>query len=234
LRKTLEELLYKNRTGGKFSKSLESEIKAEMERVRVLYQKTIKGDNAPKTEAKPKPKPVEKPKAKVTSFVPEKAKKPKNTFEKTVENLLYQKFVDKGTSHPNVTGIFYNGGTVIATDAHVLAIVKMNYPKANEGKIIDKKGNVIDAKYPNYKAILPDLDKDYRKIDNPKFKEVERRTDLYELNTGFFSKKYVDAIQQLFAKFKETPTIYLPTTNPQKPTIFKSKTVYALLMPTAK
>lgn len=71
------------------------------------------------------------------------------------------KYTDKGWSHwgkrDYLSGVFHEGGRVIATDARVLAIVRREYPASLEGKLIDKKGNEIEAQFPNYKRVIPDI-----------------------------------------------------------------------------
>jgi len=64
------------------------------------------------------------------------------------------KFIKKDDQRPAMTGIFHDKGYKVASDSHILVAVKDAYPKENEGKIIDKKKNVIDAKYPKWRELL--------------------------------------------------------------------------------
>ena len=65
------------------------------------------------------------------------------------------KFVAKDKQRPAMTGVFHDKGFKVASDTHILVAVKEAYPKENEGKIIDKKKNVIkDAKYPKWRDLI--------------------------------------------------------------------------------
>ena len=82
------------------------------------------------------------------------------------------KCVGSETYRPALTGVYYDNGTVIASDAHILAAVKQEYPAEREGLIIDKNGEKIDAKYPNYKGVFscaegwPSYKIDFAKVRN--------------------------------------------------------------------
>jgi len=185
--------------------------------------------------------PVIKEKIKAPLFAPTKkgkkaASKPKNSFNQQVLNLLYQKVVYNAIDRPVLQGILFEKGSVIATDAHILAIIKMDYPKSNEGKVIDKQGNIIEGKFPNYQSVIPNLFVGYRKIDNPNLilnytQGKYASDDKYMLYNFRVDKKNIDTVKKIFAKFKETPTLYLHKTATQQPMVFKSKTVYMLVMP---
>lgn len=65
------------------------------------------------------------------------------------------KFVAKDKQRPAMTGVFHDKGFKVASDTHILVAVKEAYPKENEGKIIDKKKNVItEAKYPKWRDLI--------------------------------------------------------------------------------
>ena len=210
----LDDCRYNNRTQGNFSPQLEKDIEN-------LMQVVLEWKKMPSLEGLEPSKSVHKV---------------KNSFNQQVLNLLYQKVVYKAIDRPVLQGFLFEKGSVIATDAHILAIISMDYPKENEGKIIDKQGKIIDGNFPNYKKIMPDLSADYRKIDNPNLTPNYTQwkyasDDKYMLYNFRIDKKRIDTVKKIFAKFKETSTLYLHKTDTQQPMVFKSKTVYMLVMP---
>ena len=56
--------------------------------------------------------------------------------------------------HPVLTGVYHDNGYVVGTNAHTLLARKEDYNKSLEGKITNKKGEVIDGKYPNWRAVV--------------------------------------------------------------------------------
>lgn len=56
--------------------------------------------------------------------------------------------------HPVLTGVYHDNGYVVGTNAHILLARKEYYNKSLEGKITNKKGEVIDGKYPNWRAVV--------------------------------------------------------------------------------
>ena len=56
--------------------------------------------------------------------------------------------------HPVLTGVYHDNGYVVGTNAHILLARKEDYNKSLEGKITNKKGEVIDGKYPNWRAVI--------------------------------------------------------------------------------
>lgn len=65
---------------------------------------------------------------------------------------------DNGT-RPALGCVHHEEGYKVATDAHVLIAVKDAYPDDLEGKNIDKKGEEWDGKYPLWKLVFPDRNK---------------------------------------------------------------------------
>ena len=55
---------------------------------------------------------------------------------------------------PVLTGVYHDDGYVVGTNAHILLARKEDYDKSLEGKITNKKGEVIDGKYPNWRAVV--------------------------------------------------------------------------------
>ena len=58
---------------------------------------------------------------------------------------------------PAYTGVFHENGQRVATDTHQIVVIKSDYPTEYEGKIIDKEGKEIEYRFPNYEAVLPQL-----------------------------------------------------------------------------
>ena len=56
--------------------------------------------------------------------------------------------------HPVLTGVYHDNGYVVGTNAHTLLARKEDYNKSLEGKITNKKGEFIDGKYPNWRAVV--------------------------------------------------------------------------------
>lgn len=56
--------------------------------------------------------------------------------------------------HPVLTGVYHDNGYVVGTNAHTLLARKEDYNKSLEEKITNKKGEVIDGKYPNWRAVV--------------------------------------------------------------------------------
>ena len=56
--------------------------------------------------------------------------------------------------HPVLTGVYHDNGYVVGTNAHILLARKEDYNKSLEGKITNKKGEFIDGKYPNWRAVV--------------------------------------------------------------------------------
>ncbi|MBF1482093.1 hypothetical protein [Prevotella pallens] len=56
--------------------------------------------------------------------------------------------------HPVLTGVYHDNGYVVGTNAHILLARKEDYNKSLEGKITNKKGEVIDGKYSNWRAVV--------------------------------------------------------------------------------
>ena len=88
-----------------------------------------------------------KPKNPIFSPTKKGQKKPKNTVYQQVINLLNKEVVLKAKfakGGEKLTGIFFEKGQIIASDGSILAVIKMDYPKENEGKIISYQGTTID------------------------------------------------------------------------------------------
>ena len=60
----------------------------------------------------------------------------------------------RAETHIMLTGVFHDKGYVVGTDAHLLLARKEDYDKSLEGKVTNKKGEVINGKYPNWRAVV--------------------------------------------------------------------------------
>ena len=91
----------------------------------------------------------------------------KAAFSQMIEQVFYAetpltngkfdiyKFTNPKDRHEQLRGVYYDNGTIAASDGYILTAVKQEYPAEHEGLIIDKNGEKIDAKYPNYKGVFP-------------------------------------------------------------------------------
>ena len=69
---------------------------------------------------------------------------------------LYDYTGKKDILHPSITGVYHNNGETIATDTHILLVLKnCTYSEKLEGKIIAKDGKEIQGIYPNYNGVKP-------------------------------------------------------------------------------
>lgn len=60
----------------------------------------------------------------------------------------------RAETHIILTGVFHDKGYVVGTDAYLLLARKEDYDKSLEGKVTNKKGEVINGKYPNWRAVV--------------------------------------------------------------------------------
>lgn len=124
-------------------------------------------------------------------------------------------FADTDKEHGPSTGALYEEGNVITNNGHVLVIEKASYPSANEGKVLDKKGNVIEGAYPNYKLLLDGIartDKetvtfDYHRLSRflagiEKTKVNSHQKDLGEQTVAF--KNYDGSIRFVLLRYLES------------------------------
>lgn len=51
-------------------------------------------------------------------------------------------------------GIHYSGGYAVATDGYNLVALNQEYPQAYEGKTLDRRGNEIQGRYPDWKKLF--------------------------------------------------------------------------------
>lgn len=68
---------------------------------------------------------------------------------------LYKMTCDDMNTRPAMCGVFHQDGYKVASDTHVLFAVKESYDEHLEGHILDKTGQDIIGKYPNWHALTP-------------------------------------------------------------------------------
>lgn len=75
-----------------------------------------------------------------------------------------------------LTGVFHDAEheMAVSTDAHILVATKADYNPELAGKIVDKYGNEIPAKFPNWMRVIPTPDK-----DRPYDTEITLDADVY-------------------------------------------------------
>lgn len=69
------------------------------------------------------------------------------------------KYAAKKDFRTALYGIFHDKGQKVVTNANILIAKKEDYPEEYEGKILGKDGKFIEAKFPNYEKVFPDLKK---------------------------------------------------------------------------
>lgn len=65
-----------------------------------------------------------------------------------------EKDKDKNKVRPAFSGVYHDGGYVVGTDGYTLLARKEAYDKSLEGKVTDKKGNVVYDSYPDWLRIV--------------------------------------------------------------------------------
>jgi len=106
------------------------------------------------------------------------------------------KYVSKDEMRPAMTGVLHSNGYKVATNTHILVAYKDDYNDDLESKIVNKKGAIIDARYPNWEAVVPaDDNLQYFDLDTSKMTAILAK---YKLD------KKVDKDSKKFINFKGT------------------------------
>lgn len=71
----------------------------------------------------------------------------------------FYKYAAKDDSHPAMCGIFHDKGQKVVSNTYILIAKKEDYSEEFEGKILGKDGKFIEAKFPNYESVFPNLKK---------------------------------------------------------------------------
>ena len=90
-----------------------------------------------------------------TKETKQKSKKKDSKKEKEFDSSVWA-FTTEDPTRPMLAGVYHDGGYAVATNMHVLIAEKAAYDPSKEGSIVDRKGNVIDAKFPGWRAIIPE------------------------------------------------------------------------------
>ena len=114
------------------------------------YPTTAKKVVMPKPEKKKEPKVAAAKGAKK-----EAAKQPKLVCCLKPADLYRFCLEKKDSPKEILKGVYYSNGTAVSTDGSILAVFNIDYPKAYEGKIINKRGEEIKGKYLNWKKVMP-------------------------------------------------------------------------------
>lgn len=105
-------------------------------------------------------------------------------------------YVSKDELRPAITGVFHSNGYKVATNTHILIAYTDDYNDDLESKIVNKKGAIIDARYPNWEAVIPTDDNlQYFDLDTSKMTAILAK---YKLD------KKLDKDSKKFINFKGT------------------------------
>ena len=90
------------------------------------------------------------------------------------------RYTDAKSNIPAYRGAYYNDGTVTATNGFTLIRLQATYPRENEGKVIDKKGEeVANVRYPKVELIIPKGEQETVTVDKEsvraKLNEIETK-----------------------------------------------------------
>lgn len=69
-------------------------------------------------------------------------------------------WVSKDGYRPQMCGVFHDAENkvAVATNTHALIVSKRDYVECEESHIVDKNGDEIQGRYPDYKRVMPDTD----------------------------------------------------------------------------
>lgn len=83
-----------------------------------------------------------------------------NTPQQKGGKVKIYDWVDKEKYRPNLMGVFHDAENkvAVATDTHALIVSKRDYVECEESHIVDKNGDEIQGRYPDYKRVMPDTD----------------------------------------------------------------------------
>jgi hypothetical protein len=87
---------------------------------------------------------------------------------------------------PQMSGVYHDGGFMVASDTYVLVAVRKDYPEGLEGRVIGRDGQEITGKrYPRWREVFPDgrrwpyaSREQAVAIDSARVREVARRERL--------------------------------------------------------
>lgn len=103
-------------------------------------------------------------------------------------------------------GLLYQEGKIIATTGFILCVLKADYDSEKEGKIISKKGEILNSRFPNWKAVIPSDYHDYL-IDVNSQQLFEAVKKIRKIK-GLLSGKAIDSIIEVNGQFYNSNFIY--------------------------
>ena len=70
-------------------------------------------------------------------------------------------YVSKDDIRPSMCCVLHDSGFRVASDAHILVVLKEDYPEDMEGKLMKKDGTIEDenVKFPKWRMVIPDPNK---------------------------------------------------------------------------
>ena len=84
-----------------------------------------------------------------------------------------------------LVGVYYDNGEKVATNGYMFVAIKSDYPSEREGLIIDKNGEEIKGRYPNYKGAIPSTEGwTAYQIDFAKVREIIKRSKAWARANG--------------------------------------------------
>ena len=167
-----------------------------------------------------------------------------------IYDLLFKRFVGKISDRYMLAHIAHENGFLYASNGHILAKVKMDYPKEREGKTFRNTGS-FEKSTVNYEKTIPiKRDGDYyisseeveriktaaRKVWRTKINgqkvviNIGLPTFYYDYQDCYmtFRAEYLDAAFRLFEIRNELPAIRISTSTVM---VLESETITVLIMP---
>lgn len=167
-----------------------------------------------------------------------------------IYDLLYKRFVGKRDDNYMLSHIAHENGFLYASNGHILAKVKADYPAEREGRAFSETGSSEKSTVPYERMILPNREKDIylsdEEVENLKIaakntwrtkidgKKVVINIGLPEVYYDYkmcymtFRAEYLHSAFRLFDIRKEAPGIRI---SESKVMVLESGTVTVLIMP---
>ena len=149
---------------------------------------------------------------------------------KKLYSALYALTANKvqATLHPSLRGVYFDNGSIVASNAFAIAVAKSEYPPEWEGKILDKAGEGVKEKPLNFKGVLPyDPERTLRTSDYtqildvdqfkealrmmPKSKDTDEERIGIEIGGAVFYPPLVLKCLSVFEALDQTPEIFIYT-----------------------
>lgn len=133
----------------------------------------------------------------------------------------------------NLQGVYNKGGFQVATDAHVMAMVKADYDPCFEKKLVDQSNAVLDGFFPEYEKVIPkkaELKKSCLTLQD--FKNMARKTKAKSVIKVSDRKLKVSTIKKVIKFWSFFPDAKLfENKNPNNALMVKSGENLMLFMP---